>query len=197
MITKILNFFEKLNRPETYGVLCILFGVAFLFLPAAALDVLLLVAGLSVTAAGIVRLSVVFSDRDGSVFFGVKIIREAILIFLGVSVAIIRTGLTRTVVSGLGIYVAVWSVLRLISVVSVPRVAKDREWWCATILSVILIVLGLWMAIYPIYTNILTGVALIVKGIELITKGKRGKKGGGSNDGSSTDYISTDFRDIS
>lgn len=186
---KIVNFLHKLNTPLFYAILSAVFGLAFLLLPVAVLDVLLVIVGITVTLAALVLLSDIDSSvRDTSYYL--SLVKGVAILIFGIVTAIARSALSRMLASSLGLYILIKALPTLVRLI-VTTEPRGARWWKDIIICAVEVLLGLWMTVYPIYPKILTGIILIVLSIDTFISLKSGSSD--SDDG----YYEADFEDKS
>ena len=81
---------------------------------------------------------------------------------------ILRSGFAEAICAALGLYIVITSALRLYRASGVIPSRRNKSWLADVILSVLLIIFGLWLMIYPLWPGVMVGTTLTVFGIELI-----------------------------
>ena len=167
---KLLNFLKKLAHPIPSSALLCAAGVSFIVIPSALLDVVILVIGALIAALGIsiITACAVESERGlGLVRYG-GIFRGSLILLLGVSLMIMRSGVSSWVCTVLGILLTLYGIFKL----SRPgRIVIDRSagWYVETVVLVVIIILGVAIAIFPEYPKVTAGVAMLVFGLKMLS----------------------------
>lgn len=196
---KVMSFLKKYNTPLTYGIILLCFGLAFIFVPAGVLDWLVAIAGVfTVFVSGVKLAELLDKYKAAAIPFSIpEIIKSALFLFFGITLIVLRSGFAKAICALLGLYLIAASVLNLIKSQAVPVPKRSASWIIDIVLSVLLIILGLWLVVYPLWPGVLVGIALTVFGAELIgQESTRRKK---ENKGSLEDgiYYTDDFKDKS
>ncbi len=191
---KILDFLKKYDTPLTFGVILLAFGISFIFTPDKILDWLVLLGGTFIIVISLLKITVLVESHDRSVMFVLAVLKECLYIVFGIMLIILKSGFASAVCSVLGIYITVSSILHLLKVASLPKSLRSVSWTADLLLTIALIVLGLWLTFFPLWPKILVGVAMIALGIELIGRTPLDKK---SDESESGVYYTDDFVDKS
>ena len=194
------NFSEGLQRcrlwllrPAVLGIASILLGVFFIVIPSPALDVLLAVLGILFFLLS--ALNFIFSLKDGSLEAGtVPLITQLLPLAFGICLFVFRSSLSLALAVAVGLYLALLALLRIISFYRSERISKRNATVFAILLCSILMIVGILLAVYPSLSAISSGILLIIKGAELLSRKEREKKHDIKNN---RDIESTDFRDVS
>ena len=174
----ILEKLKKFDTPLVWGIAAAVFGVCFILLPEAVLDVLLLITGILVIAIAILRLISLLTRPSRSISFIISTVINVIVLLFGISLATSRSGYAYSICTTLGAYLALLSLFRLVTAHRIPASGRDRTWWRGTVISALMLVLGLWLLIYPLWPKILAGVALLLLSAEFLLRAKgRGSSG--------------------
>lgn len=174
----ILNKLKKFNTPLYYGIVCTVFGIAFIALPhiyPTALEILVALAGLFLLFVGILTVADL-DTTDRSITYYLSVGKTLLLIGAGIFIMVFRLGLAKWICLGYGIYILCRAVPILIRQVLAPK-TEAKSWWVTFILSILQITLGIWLAIYPYWPSlyILAGVALLIVAIECFIKHVKGE----------------------
>ena len=196
---KLLTFLKKYDTPLSYGVVFLLFGAAFIFVPDMVLDWLVAIAGAFTVFVSAIKLAVLLDEhkRESRPFFPVEIIKAALLLFFGIMLLVLRSGFAEAICAVLGVYIVLCSGIHLFNASSAPVSKRGKAWMFDIVLTVLLLLFGLWLTVYPLWPGVLVGITLIIFGIELIAQesGKRKKEDKDSHgDGV---YYTDDFEDKS
>ena len=172
----LLNKLKKFNTPLYYGILCTIFGIAFIALPyiyQPALEILVAVAGLFVIFIGVLTVAEL-DTTDRSLSYYLSVGKTLLLIGAGVFIMTSRLHLARWLCLGYGIYILCRAVPSLIGLIILPK-TETKSWWARLVLTIFELLLGTWLAIYPYWPSlyILAGVALIVIAVECFFKHKK------------------------
>lgn len=203
------KFTSALNRPFTYGILCLLFGAlfgsGFFGTPEWIIDIVMAATGGLIIAFALVQLLVaLFGESRGLMFF-FAVLKVLALLSFGILFIIFRSQLAHAVCVVVGIYLVLRSGWRLFVISRLSSRKNKAKFVFRIIFHILAILVGLWMAIYPWPSDFLVGGAVLaIKGIELIITDfpiKRKKKNDDEDDEDDNDpyngYIVTDFKDIS
>ena len=169
----LLNKLRKFNTPLYHGIICTVFGVAFIALPfisKLALQILIVLAGLFVIFIGVLTVAELDTDTR-SLRYYLSVAKTVLLILAGIVIIVFRLMLARWFCLGYGIYMLCRAVPPLIRLIILPK-TEAKAWWARLILSIFEILLGTWLAIYPEWPSlyILAGVALILVAVECFVK---------------------------
>lgn len=208
---KVRDFFKKLNNPLIHGITFVIIGLAFILLPLSILDVTVAVIGAVVFIFGL--FNIIFIGREAAanpliaIFGGGALMRGIIEIVFGISLILIRSAVGETVCDVLGILIMLYSGFKLLRI-SIRSAYHGTHYRLELALYSILLAIGLFVLIFPLYPHATAGGALIAVGAKLIADSvtairdkKDGKsasttveRGGKLNTG---DYYTDDFVDKS
>ena len=195
---KIKAFWDKLNKNLVWGVLCLVAATLLFFVPGVILHTLIKIAGAIVMAVAIIRFVYVLKLGEGGPVATVSALNAALLLAVGLIMLIMPGGTLRIIFSALGIYLLVNAILEIVRLTMHSNRTHDAVWWIDVIFTVAVFVLGLWLLLSPAeagrVTEIVAGVSLTVKGVELLISAHNGSSGGKK---SRTSDIETDFIDKS
>ena len=174
----LLNKLRKFNTPLYHGIICTVFGIAFValaFISTAALEFLVILAGLFVVFVGVLTVAELDTDSR-SLRYYTSVAKTVLLILAGIVIIVSRLLLARWLCLGYGVYILCRAVPPLIGLILLPK-TETKSWWARLILSIFEILLGAWLAIYPEWPNlyVLTGVALVFMAVECFIKHYKGK----------------------
>ena len=194
------NFSESLRRilsrilrPAALGISFIILGIFFIVLPVTALDVVLIAVGVLTFILG--ALNIVFSIADRSI--KPETLPSAsgfLLLSFGVCLFVFRSSLSHAIAICACLYLAMLGFLHIISFSRSGTARKRKATIFAVPIFALLLTLAIFLALFPSLSALPTGVLLIIKGAELISRGNRKIK---SNTEHTEDIESTDFKDIS
>ena len=195
---KIREFFNKIDRSMLIGVCLLIAGVLFFFASGDLLETLVRIAGGIVVAVAIVRFIRLMSIYAKGVYLTTALFSVALLFLLGLVMIMVPGGTLHIIFAAIGIYLIVNALIRAYRIASAPKKVKEPSWWLGVILTAAIFLLGFWLMLSPAeatrVTEIIAGIALIVKGAEMlsssIASGKRGSK-------KRSDDIEADFVDKS
>lgn len=168
---KILDTLKKFNTPLYYGIVCAVFGFAFIVFPylwKPALDILLIIAGAFSIFVGILNVSLL-DTPDRSPAYYLLVGKTLCLIGFGIFLITSRSSLAWMLCIGYGVYILCRAIPLLVKCVMLPK-TDEPIWWVKIILSIIEILLGLWLVIYPAWPFILAGAALLLTAVELFVR---------------------------
>ena len=208
---KVRDFFKKLNNPLTFGITFALIGLAFILLPSAILDITVALIGAIVFLFGL--FNIIFIGREATtnplaaLLGGGALMKGIIEIVFGISLIIIRSAVGETVCDVLGVLIMLYSGFKLFRI-SIRSAYHGRHFRLELALYSILLAIGLFVLIFPLYPHATAGGALIALGAKLIAdavtrlRDKRqregasqpAERGGKLNTG---DYYTDDFVDKS
>ena len=196
-MNKIRKFFNKTDRNTLIGVCLLIAGVLF-FASGALLTTLVRIAGAIIIAAAILRFIRLAKLCEKGFYLTLSLFNVALLFLLGAVMAILPGGTLHIIFASIGIYMMINAVIRAYKISSMPKRTRDISWWGSVILIAAVFLLGFWLVLSPAeatrLTEIIAGIALIVKGVETlsssITSEKRRTK-------KKSDDIETDFVDKS
>ena len=110
---------------------------------------------------------------------------------------VLRSGFAEAVCTLLGIYIVFCSAVHLFNSTSIPSYKRGKAWVFDVFLSILLILFGLWLIVYPLWPSVLVGVTLIAFGLELIGQASSLRKRDGKSDSEKQVYYTDDFEDKS
>ena len=175
---KFLSFLKKHDTPLTYGVIFLVFGAAFIFVPEPVLDWLIAIAGAFVIFVSAVKLGVLLDEhkKETHPFFAAEVIKDALLLFFGIMLIVLRSGFAEAICAVLGVYILLTSAIHLYNASNAPLSRRGKSWVFDIVLSVLLILFGLWLIVYPLWPRVLVGITLIIFGAELVGQASTLKK---------------------
>ena len=205
------EFFKKINNPTTYGASFVIIGLAFILLPDMILDITITVIGALVFLFGL--LNIIFIGREATanpiiaILGGGTILKGIIQIVFGVSLMIVRSAVGETVCDVLGVLIMLYAGFKLLKI-SLKYAYHGRNYRLELTLYSLLLAVGLFVLIFPLYPHITAGGALIAVGAKLLADAISTKydKSGKSENPESTapheklntgDYYTNDFVDKS
>ena len=166
---KIAELLKRFETPLTYGILNILFGIAFIA-SKSVLDIMITVSGIAICAVALIRFVKLTKRGDNNnPFFIFLAVREAILLLVGIVLIVMRSGVIDAVSTLIGIYVTLHFIIFLAMTFSRGG-EKGAAWWTDVSLSVLLAILGIVLILNRSFLNIIIGAVLIIVGIDLIVK---------------------------
>lgn len=191
----VLKFLKKLDTPLTYAIASLVAGLAFLLLPTLVLDILLVATGACVTLLAILHLAIDLAERGARPFLMLEVIRDIMFAVVGVSLCVLRSDISDTVCRLLGGIITLYTLFRLYKLSGVTE--HERAWWAELIITIVIAVFGAWLMLFPVYSQIMTGVALLIVGAKFFIEAWKRKapkkpKGGTDDNG---DYYTDDFVD--
>ena len=205
------DFFQKLNNPTTYGISFIIIGLAFILLPAFILDVTVAIIGALVFIFGL--LNIIFIGREATanplaaILGGGTVIKGAMQIIFGISLMLVRSAVSDTVCDVIGVIIMLYAAFKLFRI-SLRSAWHGRHYRLELTLYLILLAVGLFVLLFPLYPHITAGGALISIGAKLLTdaiaqyrdkKASRGNRDSSESGGklNTGDYYTDDFVDKS
>ena len=164
-------FLKKLNNPITYAVAMCASGLAFIILPYGILDVSILILGalISTLAACLIAAWALSPEdpdmpplmRQGAIF------KSSAMLAFGVMLMLVRSSISRSVCTILGILLALYSIFRL-SRPSRNTVERGAAWYIEGVILVSLIMIGSLVSIIPFMPKLTAGIAMLAFGAKLI-----------------------------
>lgn len=191
MKNKIEAILNALDCERVYGILLAIIGIACLVFSSFApivLDVVTVTVGIFLLLFATARSIMHIANGRRELTFFAHLMKEALLIFIGISLIILRSNFASTICTVLGIYMIIRSVIAIILTVGVgTKEALTPMEKGEIAVSIVLIILGLLMIIFPRFSNLLTGIILTLNGFELVIKSAPHK-----TDGKKDNYYITD-----
>ena len=167
---KLLESIRKFDTPLLWGIASLLFGILFILLPSSVLDIILLITGILVIILSLLRLISLLATPKRTVPFVISVVLNALIFFFGISLSMARSDYAHSICTTLGVYLSVLSFFRLVTSYRTPAEARGRSWWVDTVIACLMLAVGLWLVIYPVWPKILAGVALIVLSAEFFIR---------------------------
>ena len=172
----IKKFIKKLDNPLVYGALIFLVGVAFIVLPEDILDIPIIIAGAVISLVGLTLALLPLGERQEGVIsslrMGLAMAKGGVIALLGVSLIIVRSGVSETVCDVLGVCIALWCATRLFRPSHLFR-ERSTLWFVESIAYVIFALGGLVILIFPLWPKLTAGIAILAVGAWLIYDGIR------------------------
>lgn len=165
---KLLGFLKKLNTPLAYALLLAVAGLLLVILPEEVLSIFFVAAGFVVSAFAVSRLVVDSADRSRSFGYTLRIILDAALIALGFSLIFLRTALVAMLARALGFVMSAWAIYRIYLLSKID--SRGKSWGLKLASAIVFLVSGIALLAYPVYPNIMVGVALILIAAMFFTK---------------------------
>lgn len=189
---RLFEFLKKLNTPLVYSALLILFGALFIFLPSEVLDILILTLGVLMILLALVRLTVTVSNSRGGTL-SVELITDILIGIGGIALTAMQSSVAHLICRVLGVAIAIYALVKLIRH-SKPEQKRDKRFWLGASVYIALVTAGLWLGFFPLWPQIMTGIALLVLAGKFIydevekRRDARGKTENGT-------YYTDDFED--
>ena len=171
----LLEFFKKLNTPYAYGIYCIIFGLGFLLLPARVMSTVIAVVGVLFILFGMTKLIIQLAKREKDPLRPFILFRDCVVIAIGVLLVAMRSSLSEIICSVFGVYLIIVAAIGIRRLLKVEKDNKDNLYTLDVVLTVILLCLGIWLCVYPLWPNVLLGISLIAAGARLLRSGKNTK----------------------
>ena len=166
-------FLEKLKKfdtPLAWGIAAAVYGICFIALPSHVLDIILLITGILVIALAVARLIVLLARPSRRFSFIAALVINALVLLFGISLTNGGSEYSGSICATLGTYLALLSLFRLVTAYRIPAEGRSKIWWRNTIMAVVMLVVGLWLVVYPVWPKILAGVALLTLSVEFIIR---------------------------
>ncbi len=188
---KIKAFFDKLNKDLITGVVYLAAAMILFFLPGTMLHTVIKVTGALVILTAVLRFLLAIG---GKVLLPTTVINSVLLLALGIVMLAMPGGMLRLIFSAIGVYLLVSTVGQVLQLLAVPSEARRLFWWIDVILAVLAFALGIWLLLSPAeaerVTEIIAGVSLAVKAIELICRAfSGGRKNAPDPDGIEAEFV--------
>ena len=169
---KTASFFDRINKKLVGGVLCIAAAVLIFFLPGEFLHKIVKAAGAVIIAVSAIRFIRLAGRKIGSPIPFMGILNAVLLFALGTVLLYTPDGAMRFMFSSIGLYLIVTAVLQGAKLLIVPKGTREALWRVEASFAAVVLVLGVWLTLSPCgagrLTEIIAGVSLAVKGVELI-----------------------------
>ena len=196
-MNKIREFFSNINKDLLVGMLCLLAGAAFIFAPGNLLYVLIRIAGAVTALLSALRLIYAIRSMLGR-FMTVTIVNSALLFIVGLVMLVSPSGMLRIIFIAIGAYLMVNAIGQIFKFAIMPKRLASASWWIEVISSALILILGFWLIFSPDeatrVTEVIAGISLILKSIELFGKAYTNRKGSPSR---KSGDIEADFIDKS
>ena len=163
---------KKLDTPLAWGIASAVFGLCFILVPTAALDIILLITGILVIALGVVRLINLLVAPSGSVTFIISVVINAVILLFGINLSTARSGYAYSICTTVGTYLAILSLFKLISAFRIAAPSRNKSWWINTVISSLMLAAGLWLLIFPTWPKEMAGASLILLATEFFIRAK-------------------------
>lgn len=192
---KITNILKKLNTPLAYAIILAIAGAILIIFPESVLSIFFIIAGAIVLAFSVSRLAIDAGENKAGLGYVFKIVTDSLFVALGLALIFWRTALLSMLCRTIGIAMTFWSIYKLYRLSKVEDRSKNR-WALKLAATIILLVVGIALLAYPIYPDIMVGIALIVIAARLLidTKRKSDTNADNAEDGV---YYTDDFVDKS
>ena len=173
IMNKIRNFISRFNKQALVGGLCLALGICFIALSGAFLSVTVRVAGAILGLISAVRFIFAIKQYRGG-FLTAAVVNSALLFLVGLVVALNPGGTLNLIYATIGAYLVINALTHLYRLATAKKMVKNLSWWVEMLSSAVILVLGFWLIFLPgvaqRLTEILAGVALIIKSAELFEK---------------------------
>ena len=164
---KIIDALKRIDTPLLWGIVCAVFGLAFILVPSSVLDWVLLAVGIPLLLMGVIRLiDSISAPRYSMVVYVISIVQSAFIVLLGLSLITSRTGVAVSVCSCLGAYIGFSSVLTIIRCTRASADRRDKVWYTEMTFAIILATFAFWISFFPTWPKQLAGVALLLVSAE-------------------------------
>ena len=178
-MNKLREFFSNINRDLLVGILCLLAGAAFIFAPGNVLHVLIRIAG-AVTALLAVLRFIYATRRLLGRFMTVTIVNSALLFLVGLVMLVSPDGMLHIIFIAIGAYLMINAIGQIFKFAIAPKRLASASWWIEIISSALILILGFWLIFSPDeatrVTEVIAGISLILKAIELFGKANINRK---------------------
>lgn len=168
---KMLEWVRKFNTPLYYGIICAVFGIAFIALPLTspvALDILIIVAGVAAIVIGVLMVAELDTPDRGLSYY-LAVAKTIGFIALGVFLITARSALATHFCFVFGVYMILRALPSFIKSILFPA-TTTVAWWVRLVLLIFEITLGAWLIFYPRWPHILSGIMLLLIAVDLLVK---------------------------
>ena len=182
-------FITKATSITTYSIALVIVGIAFIALRGTALDVSLIVVGAAFALVGMsgIILTLLAPDHApiSSLFGYGAILRSSVALLFGILLITVRSAIPSVVCNALGAALIFYSLFRIAR--PLHRLApRTREWYIESIIYSVLAVYGLFMVLFPLWPNVIGGIAMVLVGAKWIYDDLRKHKSGNKSGKNST-----------
>ena len=206
---KVQEFLRKLNNPVVYAIAFSIIGIAFIALPPEILDIAIAVIGAIILLFGMLNVAFIGYGEPRIIFVSIlrsgALIRASVEMLFGLSLILIRSGVSERICDVLGILISLYSLYKLFRI-SIRFSRKNARTVLEIIAYMLLFGIGSFILIFPYYPRIMAGIAMLAIGAKLLTNILARSAGAprdsdkpdtGSGRSSGTDYYTDDFVDKS
>ena len=166
------SFFDRINKKLLIGLLCIAAAVLLFSLPGAVLHRIIKVAGALIIGVAAVRFIRMAARSSGSRLPFTMLLNSVLLFALGMVLLCTPGGALRFIFSAIGFYLIITAVLEGAKLLVTPKAQRGGSWWVEAAFTAAVLILGVWLMLSPggagRLTEIIAGISLTVKGVELI-----------------------------
>ena len=166
------SFFGKTNKKLSAGVLCIAAAVLLFSLPGAVLHGIIKIAGALIIAVAAVRFIRLTARKNGEPLPFTMLLNTVLLFALGMVLLCTPGGALRFIFSAVGFYLIITAVLEGAKLLVTSKAQRGVSWWVEAVFTAAVLILGVWLMLSPggagRLTEIVAGISLAVKGVELI-----------------------------
>lgn len=192
---KVLELLKKLNTPLALPIILGIIGVLFIVLPISILEIVFVIVGIGLLIFSVAKLAINAKEKQSGVFHTIKIVRDALLISLGFAMVFWRSALLSMLCRIVGGIISAFSGYKIYGLTR-HNEKRDTRWGFTLAFTIVLMVVGISLFSYPIFPDIMIGIALVILSVRLIldAKKKDGKENDNADDGV---YYTDDFVDKS
>ena len=167
----IFSFFERIGKDTLAGVLCITAAIPLFFSQGALLYTVIKIAGGLIITTAVTRF-IHLVKINGGALPTVSVLNATFLFALGMILVCMPDSALRFVFAAIGVYLIASVIFRTIRLLVVPKAARGVPWWVDAIFTAVVALLGVWLILSPAgagrVTEIVAGISLAVKGVELL-----------------------------
>jgi len=177
---KVKSFLSKINRRALTGIFCLVAGICFIAFSGTLFNTFIRIVGaLVVIAAALKFIHAAKTYAEGAVMT-VEIINSVLLFLLGAVMLLSPGGTLRLIYVVIGAYLMINAFTHVYRFALSPKRPESVVWWAEITTSAIILVLGFWLAFSPNeasrLTEIVAGISLLVKSLELFSTAKQHAK---------------------
>ena len=197
---RIKEFFKRTDRDVLVGIGLIAAGIILFLASGAVLTALVRLIGVAVVAISALRIAILMRTYAKGALLLSSLVNAGLVLILGAVMVLIPGGALAIVFSIVGAYMLFHSGLRAYRLWKSPYRLRTPAWWGEALPTALALLLGFWLLLSPSgatrATEMIAGVTLIVKAVEMIAAALgRGK--GKSKKKKSPDDIEAEFVDKS
>ena len=198
---KIKEFFKRIDRDILIGIGLIVVGIILFLASGAVLTTLVRLIGVAIVVICALRIAILMRTYAKGALLLISLFNAGLVLILGAVMALIPGGALAIVFSIVGAYMLFHSGLRAYRLWKSPCRLRTPAWWGEALPTALALLLGLWLLLSPSgatrATEIIAGITLIVKALEMIAAALGRRKGGSSKKKNGPEDVEAEFVDKS